>query len=518
MYQTHWWRCNGVCQTRRPRFGIVRRSSNRAPGPRDFWWEDHRRQCGGTFVKINEPSKKAKKSTKSTTKPNADITKYITTNNKTNNNNITKPVLKDSNSTTVKTKPKCSNTLVIPKKEPVFNPQCKKPPVLFEGKGHTVAGVERRINSSNVVEEVRNVWSKKQFDVTCTPDKKDQVAETVRRVWAKKQLPVALPETLPLDENVDVSKGKQLINKIINTPIKSPLYISVQTYHTANCIMKSPPAKMKKIDDYFKATSVLKDLYGSNFKITERTGDSQKLIAVSNESKTPATDTNVTDDKNAVDIIKSVNCPICNALVSSQEINRHLDECLNKGIIENICNETNQEFAGGEASISAGQSDKPFSLNEEKEAGNRPVIPVFQAKKELCNGIQDVKPEHTFHNIGDATSLDDVENEFQKPFIGVEPGASKGNVIITKCACCGQIIDKPLAQHLDECLAFFENNTTIPEEGASTSSVIETIVIDDDVFDESLTLNATGTKVPCPCCLEMVEEAEMNEHLDTCLS
>lgn len=82
------------------------------------------------------------------------------------------------------------------------------------------------------------------------------------------------------------------------------------------------------------------------------------------------------------------------------------------------------------------------------------------------------------------------------------------------CACCGKKISKPIEQHLDECLVFFDHNTTIPEENNSTIVIDD----DDDEFDESMTMNATGTKTPCPCCLEMVEQKAMNDHLDLCLN
>ncbi|XP_055907539.1 DNA-dependent metalloprotease SPRTN-like [Eupeodes corollae] len=61
VYKTHWWRCNGSCQHRSPFFGYVKRTSNRAPGPNDFWWGQHLNSCGGTFMKIKEPEKPAKK-------------------------------------------------------------------------------------------------------------------------------------------------------------------------------------------------------------------------------------------------------------------------------------------------------------------------------------------------------------------------------------------------------------------------------------------------------------------------
>uniref|UniRef100_L7M0J8 Protein with SprT-like domain at the N terminus n=1 Tax=Rhipicephalus pulchellus TaxID=72859 RepID=L7M0J8_RHIPC len=63
-YRTHWWRCDGPCQHRRPYFGMVKRAMNRPPSDRDPWWPDHQRTCGGTFVKIREPEPKAPKNKK----------------------------------------------------------------------------------------------------------------------------------------------------------------------------------------------------------------------------------------------------------------------------------------------------------------------------------------------------------------------------------------------------------------------------------------------------------------------
>eukprot|EP00475_Leptophrys_vorax_P010152 TRINITY_DN1682_c0_g1_i5.p1 TRINITY_DN1682_c0_g1~~TRINITY_DN1682_c0_g1_i5.p1 ORF type:complete len:116 (-),score=32.89 TRINITY_DN1682_c0_g1_i5:84-431(-) len=48
----------GPCQDHPPYFGIVKRSMNRAPSPRDFWWEQHQLTCGGTYTKIKSPEPK----------------------------------------------------------------------------------------------------------------------------------------------------------------------------------------------------------------------------------------------------------------------------------------------------------------------------------------------------------------------------------------------------------------------------------------------------------------------------
>jgi hypothetical protein len=33
---------------------------NRAPSPKDFWWEEHRLSCGGSYTKIKSPPPKPK--------------------------------------------------------------------------------------------------------------------------------------------------------------------------------------------------------------------------------------------------------------------------------------------------------------------------------------------------------------------------------------------------------------------------------------------------------------------------
>ncbi|KAH8341710.1 hypothetical protein KR074_007261 [Drosophila pseudoananassae] len=68
VYRTHVWRCTGICQNHAPFQGWVRRSSNRAPGPYDQWWEKHQRDCGGTFQKVSGPENDKKSTTKEKTK------------------------------------------------------------------------------------------------------------------------------------------------------------------------------------------------------------------------------------------------------------------------------------------------------------------------------------------------------------------------------------------------------------------------------------------------------------------
>lgn len=81
-YRQHIWQCDGPCRHRRPYFGLVKRSMNRAPGPRDPWWGRHQQSCGGSYTKIQEPEGygvKKKKGSSATEKKNngTDIRKLF---------------------------------------------------------------------------------------------------------------------------------------------------------------------------------------------------------------------------------------------------------------------------------------------------------------------------------------------------------------------------------------------------------------------------------------------------------
>ncbi|UJR24717.1 hypothetical protein I4U23_006091 [Adineta vaga] len=52
----HWWRCTGICQNWKPFFGYVKRSLNRIPSKKDYWFVEHQRCCNGQFLKVKEPS------------------------------------------------------------------------------------------------------------------------------------------------------------------------------------------------------------------------------------------------------------------------------------------------------------------------------------------------------------------------------------------------------------------------------------------------------------------------------
>ena len=530
LYQTHWWRCNGRCQGRSPHFGIIRRSMNRAPGPSDNWWSAHSRNCGGTFVKIKDPEKEQQSNV--TTKPYADITKYLTNNINTINNNVpnSKQVLGDS-SNIKKNRTNNSHSVVVINKQvrTVPNSDIK---AVFTGNGHALTGSNP--HSASVTETVRNMWTKKIIN------KKTGAYE--EPVWG------------------------------ISNPKK----------HKPLPDLQNRPAKVKKIDDYFESKKILKDLYGDDYKLTQA-NNSQKLIAVNLK-------------------VELVECPVCNRKFKSDKINTHLDECLNKDIIEKlskddmeVVQETSSSYVKTgtetvykpepkeikhvtppipfkpEAALTPVLEDIKYdpidlTLIDTKTEGTatnaipaipayKPIPPLPECSKNNLIDLTDTifktdeinnkcerkavsNPKTQFVNINTVTALVEGMNDVktasgkkrrhtdsfintnredykpsgvEKDKIDVKAGPSTEEVFDKTCPCCGEKFFEEIEEHLDECLMFFDNSA-IPDESA-------TILIEDkdNRFNESMIFNATGTKTPCPCCLKMVERRDMNKHLDSCL-
>ncbi|KAJ8730520.1 hypothetical protein PYW08_001933 [Mythimna loreyi] len=560
LYQTHWWRCNGPCQTLRPHFGIVRRTTNRVPGPSDYWWKDHLRRCGGKFIKIKEPEKvekpKGKKTT--TTKPKEDITKYITNNIKTINNvpNNNKPVLKDSSNVPANTKTNINgfSTVVVSKKGGVLVPKPPPKPIpVFTGSGKTLVN--------------NNSGSRPHTE---------GVTETVRNIWANKQIPTKEP--VKTINSKDTGTFKE--------PAGGVGLANFKKHKAQSTDLQSPPKKMKKIEDYFNASTILKDLYGDDYKLTQ-SSTSTKLVAVNVK-------------------IDLVDCPVCSRKFRNEEINRHLDECLNKDIIEKLSKDGIKSEYENQPSLK--RPDKP-NIDKSKlreivgviqtipkfiphpeftplaESTHNNIIDLTKTNSATSTDIKTEKPDRNtpdkidlidltyldydaFHNnnvmkekrkteseaalqsenlVKKVSALvneldeaiksninnkrrhtvglitmdrgDSLSNVVEKDEDLAKAGCSKDEEVFGQyCPCCGKQFDKPVEEHLDECLIFFNNNTTIPDEGASTSFTNTSIEDEeDDIFDESQVLNETGTKTPCPCCMKMVEQDDMNSHLDECL-
>ncbi|KAG7305949.1 hypothetical protein JYU34_008512 [Plutella xylostella] len=477
LYQTHVWRCDGPCQHRKPYYGIVRRSSNRAPSNKDFWWNDHKRMCSGTFIKIKEPEKvvKAKAAPRAKPKPMGDISKYITNKPKCGckcgSGCSCSGNTKSNGGGTILVNPKTVN--IKTENEPKLSP--------YSGKGHVLIGDRQRTQSVDSIEEtVRSVWLKKQETINKATNTKaiEDVSRKVKEVWSNKQM---------------------FITSNTKTAAKKP----------STTKFESPPAKMNRIDNYFTSNS-----------------------PTQSKSNTPVAKT--TTIKSNEDLPSHVNCPVCSLRVLAAEINRHVDECLNKEAIEKL-------FETG--------NHLPYEDSIIKSQNNLPKVPERKHKIDLT--IPPYKPKTNISVSSDSKNMEAYLRDFMKEVNLPQPEFKVSEVTVAgmvqfvdelnnttvhvvdddfsakiqKCPCCELKIYKPMEEHLEECLAFFNSNEPIPIEGTSSSHrhVVQTIEIDDDDddggdLDESFTMNGTGTKTPCPICLEMVEQNDMNDHLDLCLA
>ncbi|CAH1979679.1 unnamed protein product [Acanthoscelides obtectus] len=158
-YRQHWWRCNGPCQRWKPRFGMLCRAINRAPGPQDRWWGEHARGCGGTFIKVKEPPKPEPKRTKSESKSNpnsaaADIRKYFPTSKSPPKVTPTSSKSKASNTHTTA---KLIDNNIRTIKDVDTVPKIPKPANVMQGAGKVLGG--RKVDPK----KLRDKWLQK-FD------------------------------------------------------------------------------------------------------------------------------------------------------------------------------------------------------------------------------------------------------------------------------------------------------------------------------------------------------------------
>ncbi|GBO98708.1 SprT-like domain-containing protein Spartan [Eumeta japonica] len=422
LYQTHWWRCNGPCQHRSPYFGIIRRSANRAPGPQDFWWKQHLRTCGGTFVKIKEPVKKDSKKGKPSTS-HSDITKFFK--NSTN--------VKTLNDTShMKNTPLKNNTI----KKSINNVKTfsdlrnKTSSIKINGEGAAV------VSKKNINNNVNNTQAPSSSGLNKNTDKRHSenngnVSQFVRNIWANKQFS---PNKI---NSSDISNKR---NNTDTLDISPPPFKIKKIDGPSNSILKH---KKPFNDDL--ATSLLKDIYGKDFTLYHKKDKQSNKIGVTHS-----------DDP------ELVSCPLCNIRVKYSDVNSHVDECLNSTEIEKL-------------------------------------------QTEEIEPIQKIESETSVSKVIDLTCVE----------------------IDKKCPCCDKIVPESMEDHLESCLSFCNNDDTEPQNAVSDTNdkseqdFINSFFEDNDSFatelDESGIFNDTGTKFPCPCCLQMVEETDMNRHLDACL-
>lgn len=325
-YRRHWWRCNGPCQHKQPYYGYVKRATNRAPSAHDYWWADHQKTCGGTYIKIKEPENYAKKGrgkTKAGKQPTA-----------------------------------------VENKDKLCRGETQ-PLIPFSGKGYVLGDTSTcpsagKLNTSHMVNETKGLSGQdhsvsglkldSNVEVKCEqnglPNKKPHLVTP---------LPTASHQSVLSSYFPRVSVANQKAFRNVNgSPVKSGTTID-GTKHSASAgsQRKVPPSRASlrnssKVTAPAPASATVTSAAGTSATISrEESGSEDQTLnkrprledrtALNNikEQTQSGGDFEDSSRPTAISTPRSsggqrrlVNCPVCQGVVLESQINEHLDRCL----------------------------------------------------------------------------------------------------------------------------------------------------------------------------------------------
>ncbi|XP_060529383.1 DNA-dependent metalloprotease dvc-1 [Cylas formicarius] len=410
LYQQHWWRCDGPCTQWKPYFGMVRRATNRAPGSYDRWWEDHRRKCGGTFIKVKEPEKnknsktinKVKTKEKDPINLMGDIRKYISqtnTNSQTSNGKSSNQKAKKEN------KPNTSSSKSVSK-----TPK----------KSQIVHGDYRGVNISNVVSSVSpNIFG---FTNLKSAGKSGTI------LVHKKSSSTSKLQDCTNNRKTSTENENTLVSK---KPVDNEDYAAVRNHW------------LRKFDN---ATS-----------------------EVSGKKRTNPSPIQ-TEPTKILKILKEVECPVCGLQISADDLNFHLDTCLKQNddifVVENDVVDVTEDKKCPvcKAALNSKEYDNHVegclmtmidSIEKEYELPSK-ITTCLACDKEILKSELDVHLE----DCSSMTSVFDTSNMI------IEESPSKDGDKDDCCNCpfCLKLIpESQMRSHLDCCLNEIDDSPEIQE-------------------------------------------------------
>lgn len=484
LYRQHWWKCNGPCQHKPPFFGMVRRSMNRAPGPTDFWWHEHKQNCNGQFVKIKEPENFKSRSKQSTdrskpiskdSKTNRSITDwlpknkilYVPTSSKALNSpssNASKICTDNDKPSTSKgheanssrTSGKNSQDLSQSIKKlgsdsnnvhgwgisrPSENAQKDDAKNLSKNPAFSCSGVLGGSNSGR-----SNLLTK--FDVD-----QSRLYESFRRKAIAKSSSAAAGGQRSAADNPALNLS-QPRNNFVHCPACNAPMTSQNIYsHIDSCLMNDNSSLIDEI----------------NNNINNNNNNEELMLPIRTFSP-PVAEQNVDADVGpnkrlkVDDSSEYVTCPVCGRMMPDTDINQHLDECL-----------------------------------VEADTARKAAIPST-SRKSFDDGVIWSIDSSFNSDLDDSALTEDPE---------AQPSTSKKDAEREhKCLVCNAQIapEMSLNEHLEECIGgLFNDDTMVIEDNEDGN---------DDLAVEN---NSAENKYPCPVCMEVISENLMNQHLDMCL-
>ncbi|NXN27205.1 SPRTN protein, partial [Nycticryphes semicollaris] len=323
LYRQHWWRCNGPCQNRKPYFGYVKRSMNRAPSARDFWWAEHQETCGGTFTKVKEPenfSKKSKEKSQPANLPNSESTNKGKTQTRDakdlmpfggkgyrlggGDSGLSEKSINFSSSVRNSETPGSQHrsavkTIPIPKNEIKFE---KSPR----------SGIFFPLYTDDASEKI-NLASKREFP-------KPSVANT-KAYKNVSGSPVKIARVVEEKSNQGSANGKRLM-PFYERPPKQFCFEQTTAAEVA------PGKKSSECINTLQRWPKMEDKTAfENYFIKKGSTDTTSRMNTPMKTK-PDSAVSSASSSTAVRQDKKVSCPICQAEVLESKINEHLDSCL----------------------------------------------------------------------------------------------------------------------------------------------------------------------------------------------
>lgn len=323
-YRRHWWRCNGPCQHKQPYYGYVKRATNRAPSAHDYWWADHQKTCGGTYIKIKEPENYAKKGRG-------------------------------------KTKAGKQPTSAVENKDKLCRGEAQ-PLIPFSGKGYVLGDTSTcpsagKLNTSHMVNDTKGLSGQDHSASGLKLDSNVEVKCEQNGLPNKKPhlvtpLPTASHQSVLSSYFPRVSVANQKAFRNVNgSPVKSGTMDGTKHSASAGAQRKVPPSRASlrnssKVTAPASATvtsaagtsaAISREESGSEDQFLNKRPRLEDRTALNNIKEQTQSGGDLEDSSwpTAISTPRSsggqrrlVNCPVCQGVVLESQINEHLDRCL----------------------------------------------------------------------------------------------------------------------------------------------------------------------------------------------
>ncbi|XP_012263742.2 DNA-dependent metalloprotease SPRTN [Athalia rosae] len=434
LYQQHWWRCDGPCQKRGPFFGMVRRAMNRAPGVNDYWWQMHQSSCGGKFIKIREPEKPVKKSTKGKKLPKTPTTKLVS-------DWLTKP---DSFKTTSVTKNEAP-------KQPKAGTSTKLGNSSNNIHGWGVGGPSTsNANNTGSRKAVNNPVKSKPISAivpsTSKPSTVTKLGNTSNNVHG---FGVGGP----------TSTGTSIPSSTTHPPKSARLY--------GTGVVGGSATGKSILLDKFSSSQATKPSNGIN-AIKPQNRENIPVFTIDLTSPLKRTKNDTSDAGNTkipkLEMEKpseSAQCPVCNAFIIMRKLNDHLDECLLAELSDDENSNTPKlSKTSNDSQSHITEAKKSTSSNGPNHSNSNSVRSsqsTDQHRRQclVCNALIDPKMtlnDHLEMCIGslfhDDTTLGYEKGDYDEKTDKDDPQEK------FPCPVCTVLVTKlDMEQHLDSCLS-----------------------------------------------------------------